>query len=99
VTSGQRPTCGCWPKAERLLEVEAEAILADPLDGRKRAPDRHLGEITSALIEAGLIAAGNPAAARLATLCHRLGVPGPGPAGVLAFPGGCGTAPGTGTWG
>jgi hypothetical protein len=57
VTSGQRPTRGCWPKAERLLEVEAEAILADPLDGRERAPDRHLGEITSALIEAGLIAA------------------------------------------
>jgi len=66
--------------AERLLEVEAEAILADPLDGRTRAPDRYLGEITSALIEAGLIAADNPAAARLAALCQRLGVPGPGPA-------------------
>ena len=65
--------------AERLLEVEAEAILADPLDGRKRAPDRYLGEITSALIEAGQIAADNPAAARLAALCQRLGVPGPGP--------------------
>ena len=66
--------------AERLLEVEAEAILADPLDGRKRAPDRYLGEITSVLIEAGQIAADNPAAARLAALCQRLGVPGPGPA-------------------
>lgn len=60
--------------------VEAEAILADPLDGRTRAPDRYLGEIVSALIEAGLIAADNPAAARLAALCQRLGVPGPGPA-------------------
>ena len=66
--------------AERLLEVEAEAILADPLDGRTRAPDRYLGEITRALIEAGLITADNPAAARLAALCQRLGVPGPGPA-------------------
>ena len=66
--------------AERLLEVEAEAILADPLDGGKKAPDRYLGEITGALIEAGLITADNPAAARLAALCRRLGVPGPGPA-------------------
>jgi hypothetical protein len=66
--------------AERLLEVEAEAILADPLGGRTRAPDRYLDEITSALIEAGLLAADNPAAARLAALCQRLGVPGPGPA-------------------
>ena len=60
--------------------MEAEAILADPHDGRTRASDRYLGEITSALIEAGLIAADNPAAARLAALCQRLGVPGPGPA-------------------
>lgn len=75
--------------AERLLEVEAEAILGDPLarrrrrpgqHGRARAPDRYLGEIVSALIEAGLITADNVAAGRLAALCQRLGVPGPGPA-------------------
>jgi hypothetical protein len=79
--------------AERLLEVEAEAILADPLarrrgrpgqQGRTRAPGRYLGEITSALIEAGLITADNAAAGRLTVLCQRLGVPGPGPAVATA---------------
>ena len=45
----------------------------------KSSPTGTWARSPGALIEAGLITADNPAAARLAALCQRLGVPGPGP--------------------
>jgi hypothetical protein len=64
--------------AERLLAVAAETVLVSSWDRRAHTMDPDLGEITAALTQAGLIAADSPALGRLAALCQRLGVPGPG---------------------
>lgn len=66
------------PVVDRLLAVEAEAILAAAWDGRRPTADPHLGEITRVLAEAGLIDPDSQAPGQLAALCQHLGVPGPG---------------------
>jgi hypothetical protein len=67
--------------AERLLAVEAEAMLAAAWNRPGHTMDPHLGEIVTTLAEAGLLAADSPVAGQLAALCQRLGVPAAGIAG------------------
>ncbi len=69
---------------DRLLAVEAEAILASAWNRPGQPADPHLGEITGTLTGAGLVAADSPAPGQLAGLCQRLGVPGHGIAGPAA---------------
>jgi hypothetical protein len=66
------------PPGERMLAVAAERLLASAWDRGGPRVQARLGETIAVLAGAGALAADSPAPARLAALCQRLDVSGPG---------------------